>query len=120
MIFAGQEIVNVLQKFGYRHDRTRGDHAILKYTHPKPGEKRTVTVPLHDRVRIGTLQISEPRVVHRHVCEYEDAPFDDSGDGTERRRVGLILSRLRGIGLADCSKSTWFPVEGITISKPSM
>lgn len=54
--FSGEEIVNVLRKFGYRHDRTRGDHAILKYTHPETGEQRTVTVPLHDRVRIGTLQ----------------------------------------------------------------
>ncbi|WP_277554073.1 type II toxin-antitoxin system HicA family toxin [Halobaculum limi] len=54
--FSGREIVKVLQKFGYRHDRTRGDHAVLKYTHPVTGEKRTVTVPLHDRVRIGTLQ----------------------------------------------------------------
>ena len=54
--FSGREIVSVLRTFGYRHDRTRGDHAILKYTHPKTGEKRTVTVPLHDRVRIGTLQ----------------------------------------------------------------
>jgi len=54
--FFGEEIVNVLRKFGYRHDRTRDDHAILKYTHPDSGEKRTVTVPLQDRVRVGTLQ----------------------------------------------------------------
>lgn len=54
--FSGQEIVNVLRKFGYRRDRTRGDHVILKYTHSETGEKRTVTVPLHDRVRTGTLQ----------------------------------------------------------------
>jgi predicted RNA binding protein YcfA (HicA-like mRNA interferase family) len=54
--FSGREIVKVLRKFGYRHDRTRGDHAVLKYTHPVTGEKRTVTIPLHDRVRIGTLQ----------------------------------------------------------------
>ncbi|UWG51976.1 Toxic component of toxin-antitoxin system, dsRBD-like fold, HicA family [Halalkaliarchaeum sp. AArc-CO] len=39
--FSGEEIVSVLLKFGYRHDRTRGDHAILKYTHPVTGEKRT-------------------------------------------------------------------------------
>lgn len=32
--FSGREIVNALQKMGYRHDRTRGDHAILKYTNP--------------------------------------------------------------------------------------
>lgn len=54
--FSGEEIVSVLQKFGYRLDRTRGDHAILKYTNPDTGEIRTVTVPLHDRIRIGTLQ----------------------------------------------------------------
>jgi predicted RNA binding protein YcfA (HicA-like mRNA interferase family) len=53
--FSGREIVTVRQKFGYRHDRTRGDHAVLRYTNPDTGEKRTVTVPLHDRVRIGTL-----------------------------------------------------------------
>ena len=54
--FSGRDIVKVLQTFGYRPDRTRGDHAILKYTHPETGETRTVTVPLHDRVRVGTLQ----------------------------------------------------------------
>ena len=54
--FSGEEIVTVLARFGYRHDRTRGDHAILIYTNPDTGERRTVTVPLHDRVRIGTLQ----------------------------------------------------------------
>jgi len=54
--FSGADIVSVLQKFGYRHDGTRGDHAILVYRHPETGDKRTVTVPLHDRVRIGTLQ----------------------------------------------------------------
>lgn len=54
--FSGQEIVNALQKIGFRHDRTRGSHAILKYTNPDNGEKRTVTIPLHDRVAVGTLQ----------------------------------------------------------------
>ena len=54
--FSGEDIVKVLQKFDYRRDRTRGDHVIMKYTHPKTGETRTVTVPLHDRVRTGTLQ----------------------------------------------------------------
>ncbi|WP_092730960.1 type II toxin-antitoxin system HicA family toxin [Halopenitus persicus] len=54
--FSGDDIVSVLRSFGYRHDRTNGDHAVLKYTHPETGTKRTVTVPLHDRVRIGTLQ----------------------------------------------------------------
>ena len=54
--FSGREIVNVLTSFNYRKDRQRGSHAILKYTNPDTGEVRTVTVPLHDRVKIGTLQ----------------------------------------------------------------
>jgi hypothetical protein len=53
------------------------------------------------------------RVVHRHVCEYDGAPFDNPGDGTERSRVGTILSRLAGIGLADRSKGTWYPNDEI-------
>nr|WP_276281171.1 type II toxin-antitoxin system HicA family toxin [Halorussus sp. DT72] len=31
-------------------------HVILKYTNPDTDEVRTVTVPLHDRIRTGTLQ----------------------------------------------------------------
>lgn len=54
--FSGEDVVSVLRKFGYRHDRTRGDHAVLKYRHPETAETRTVVVPLHDRIRIGTLQ----------------------------------------------------------------
>ena len=53
--FSGREIVNVLTSFNYRKDRQRGSHAIPKYTNPDTGEVRTVTVPLHDRVKIGTL-----------------------------------------------------------------
>ncbi len=56
--FSGREIVSVLRTFGYRRDRTRGDHVILKYTHPGTGEQRTVTVPLHDRIRVDTFRAS--------------------------------------------------------------
>jgi predicted RNA binding protein YcfA (HicA-like mRNA interferase family) len=51
--FAGQEIVSVLTSFNHRKDRQRGSHAGLKYTDPDTGEVRTVTIPLHDRVKIG-------------------------------------------------------------------
>jgi predicted RNA binding protein YcfA (HicA-like mRNA interferase family) len=54
--FSEEEVVPVLTSFGYRKDRQRGSHAILKYTNPDTGEVRTVTVPMHDRIRIGTLQ----------------------------------------------------------------
>ena len=37
---------------------TTGDHAILQWEHPDglAVERRTVSIPLHDRVRIGTLR----------------------------------------------------------------
>lgn len=54
--FSGAEIVAVLTSFGYRKDRQRGSHVILTYTNPDTGERRTVTVPQHDRIRPGTLQ----------------------------------------------------------------
>jgi predicted RNA binding protein YcfA (HicA-like mRNA interferase family) len=54
--FSGQDIVKALNSLNYRKDRQRGSHAILKYKNPDTGEVRTVTVPMHDRIRIGTLQ----------------------------------------------------------------
>ena len=57
--FSGFEIAKVLvNKGNFSWVRTRGDHAILKWEHPEGPdvESRTVSVPLHDRVRIGTLR----------------------------------------------------------------
>lgn len=54
--FSGKEIIKTLQKFGFYKDRQKGSHVILKYTHPKTAEKRTVVVPLHDEIKTGTLQ----------------------------------------------------------------
>jgi predicted RNA binding protein YcfA (HicA-like mRNA interferase family) len=54
--FSGWDVVSALTNFNYRKDRQRGSHVILKYTNPDTGEVRTVTVPLHDRIRTGTLQ----------------------------------------------------------------
>ena len=57
--FSGHDIVKVLgNKGNFEWDHTTGDHAILKWGHPDGSEieSRTVSVPLHDRVRIGTLR----------------------------------------------------------------
>ena len=41
----------------FRWINTQGDYAVLKWEHPGPEvEKRTMGVPLHDRVRTGTLR----------------------------------------------------------------
>jgi len=54
--FSGQDIVKALTSLNYQKDRQRGSHAILKYTNPDTGEVRTVTVPMHDRIKTGTLR----------------------------------------------------------------
>ena len=39
-------------------DRVAGDHVVMKWEHPDGPEveHRMVSIPLHDRVRIGTLR----------------------------------------------------------------
>jgi predicted RNA binding protein YcfA (HicA-like mRNA interferase family) len=57
--FSGMEIVKVLGNAGnFNWERTTGDHAIMKWTAPPDhgSDDRTVSVPLHDRVRTGTLR----------------------------------------------------------------
>lgn len=55
--FSGEDVRKVLVNVAnFNQDRISGSHAILKYTHPETGEKRTVSVPLHDRVSVGTLR----------------------------------------------------------------
>jgi len=57
--FSGEEIAKVMVNSGiYEWDRTRGDHAILRWEPPEDHDEpaRTVVVPLHDEVNTGTLR----------------------------------------------------------------
>lgn len=53
---SGQDVVKVLTRFGFLKDRQRGSHVVLKYKHLVTEEVRTVTVPLHDSLKTGTLR----------------------------------------------------------------
>jgi predicted RNA binding protein YcfA (HicA-like mRNA interferase family) len=53
---SGREIVGVLRSFGFGPVSRRGSHVRLRYEHPETGEVRTVDVPMHDEVKIGTLR----------------------------------------------------------------
>ena len=56
--FSGDDIVRALCNAGnFWIDRIVGDHYILKWEHPDGPqvEQRTVSVPYHDSVSIGTL-----------------------------------------------------------------
>jgi len=56
--FSGREVVKVLVNVGgFEWRRTTGDHAQLYYAHPtNETDRRQVTVPLHDELRVGTLR----------------------------------------------------------------
>lgn len=55
--FSGDDVRTVLVNVGnFNQVRITESHAILKYSHPETAETRTVSVPLHDRLRIGTLR----------------------------------------------------------------
>lgn len=57
--FSGEDVYKVLVNVGdFRHVRTTGDHLILRWDPLEDHENsspRTVTVPAHDSVSIGTL-----------------------------------------------------------------
>lgn len=55
--FSGAEVVKVLRSFGYSIVGRTGSHVKLRYEHPtNEDDVRVVSVPLHDRIRTGTLQ----------------------------------------------------------------
>ncbi|MEF8821384.1 MAG: type II toxin-antitoxin system HicA family toxin [Halovenus sp.] len=57
--FSGEEIYRVLVNTGnFRHVRTSGSHLIVEWIPPEDHntEPRRVTIPLHDRIDLGTLR----------------------------------------------------------------
>lgn len=54
--FSGREVCKVLFDWGFVPVGGRGDHRVLRYENPEdPDDIRTVTVPLHDPISVGTL-----------------------------------------------------------------
>lgn len=53
--FSGREVAKVLTNHGYEPAGGRGSHRKLVYEDPNTGEVRTVIVPMHDEIAIGTL-----------------------------------------------------------------
>jgi predicted RNA binding protein YcfA (HicA-like mRNA interferase family) len=61
---SGREIVKALGSFGFRLVSIRGSHAKLRRILVS-GERQTLTVPLHNRVRPGMLH-----ALFRQACRY--------------------------------------------------
>lgn len=52
---SGKEVAAALHEMGYQVSRQSGSHVILVYKNPQTGEKRTVSVPLHNELSTNTL-----------------------------------------------------------------
>ena len=55
--FSGLEVVKALVSWGFVPTGGNGSHRVLRYQHPEnPDDVRDVVVPLHDRIKEGTLR----------------------------------------------------------------
>lgn len=54
--FSGRDIIKALRKHGYRGIGRTGSHVRMRYEDADLDEPRLVTVPMHDRIREGTLR----------------------------------------------------------------
>ena len=69
-VFSGKELCRLLSQHGFQQVRQRGSHAVMQ----KRTDSSTVTVPvpMHDEIRIGTLQsIIRQSGLARQLFEYE-------------------------------------------------
>jgi len=71
--YSGQELINALRKWNFERVDQEGSHVKLRYIHPETGEKRTVTVPLHDEVSTDTLHSIAEQAGAKDFQEFLDA-----------------------------------------------
>lgn len=69
-VFSGKELCRLLSQHGFQQVRQRGSHAVMQ---KRAGNSTvTVPVPMHDEIRIGTLQsIIRQSGLARALFEYE-------------------------------------------------
>ena len=76
--YSAREVIKVLTNHGFRRiSSSGGSHEKLVYTHPDTGEKRVVTVPLHDELAPGTLDSIAKQAGANDVRAFRDW-LDDS------------------------------------------
>ncbi len=54
--YSGEEIAKALRKWNFQPVDREGSHLKLRYVNPNTGEKRMVSVPMHDELATGTLR----------------------------------------------------------------
>ncbi len=69
-VFSGKELCRLLSQNGFQQVRQRGSHAVMQKR--TANSTVTVPVPMHDEIRIGTLQsVIRQSGLPRQLFEYE-------------------------------------------------
>jgi predicted RNA binding protein YcfA (HicA-like mRNA interferase family) len=69
-VFSGKDLCRLLSQHGFEQVRQRGSHAVMQKR--TANSTVTVPVPMHDEIRIGTLQsIIRQSGLARQLFEYE-------------------------------------------------
>lgn len=69
-VFSGKELCRLLSQHGFQQVRQRGSHAVMQKR--TANSTVTVPVPMHDDIRMGTLQsIIRQSGLARALFEYE-------------------------------------------------
>lgn len=69
-VFSGKELCRLLLEHGFQQVRQRGSHVVMQRR--TDNSTVTVPVPMHDEIRIGTLQsIIRQSGLPRQLFEYE-------------------------------------------------
>lgn len=74
--YSGEELVNALLKWNFERVDQTGSHVKLRYIHPETGEKRTVSIPLHDEVATDTLHSIAKQAGAKDFQNFLDAVDD--------------------------------------------
>ena len=70
---SGRDVISILGKFGFIIHSQRGNHVKLRRS-GSGGEKQTLTVPLHDKLDVGTLR-AIIRQAGRYIPEEQLKPY---------------------------------------------
>jgi predicted RNA binding protein YcfA (HicA-like mRNA interferase family) len=74
--YSGRELIDALETWNFERIDQTGSHVKLRYVDPNTGEKRYVTVPLHDEVATDTLHSIAEQAGAKDFQAFQDA-IDD-------------------------------------------
>ncbi len=69
-VLSGEELIRILEKFGYVRVRQKGSHVRLR--HSTEAQRKSLTVPLHKTLKRGLLHrlLRDARITEQQLAEF--------------------------------------------------